>query len=86
MGITIIFTALLALTSCATMMDQTPKGPLAWRYGFMDGCDSGYVAAGNPYYKFNKDHERYLNDPLYKSGWDDGFATCKGKYDSIRLR
>jgi hypothetical protein len=26
---------------------------------------------------------RYLSDPLYKTGWDDGFATCKGQYDNI---
>jgi hypothetical protein len=50
----------------------------------MSGCDSGYVAAGHPYYRFSKDVTRYGNDNLYyKQGWDDGFSVCKGKYESV---
>jgi len=28
------------------------------------------------------DVTRYLSDAVYKTGWDDGFMTCKGDYDS----
>lgn len=57
--------------------------PVEYKEGYAGGCDSGMKAAGNPYYKFTKDVPRYLADPLYKSGWDDGFAVCKADYESI---
>ncbi len=64
-------------------MDRTPSGPPAYREGFAAGCDSGYSAAGNIYYRFNKDPQRAISDAMYASGWNDGFAVCKGKYDNI---
>lgn len=58
--------------------------PLLYKQGYGAGCDSGYVAAGHPYYKFSKDVASYSKNSLYKQGWDDGFAVCKGQYDSIQ--
>jgi len=77
-----------AISGCATSMKQVERQvgahqPLAYKQGYKDGCDSGYVAAGHPYYKFAKDVTRYGKDELYKQGWDDGFRVCKGEYESI---
>ncbi len=74
----------LLLVGCATNPSNIPVGPPAYKQGFAEGCDSGYVAAGHPYYQFRKDTYRFDSDKQYKQGWTDGFATCKGKYDAIR--
>ena len=75
------------LCSCVTSLMEVPPGPLAYMEGFKDGCNSGYVAAGHPYYTWTKDHDWYndVDDILYKQGWDDGFIKCKGKYESIQM-
>ena len=83
----IIFAA-IALSGCATDMQRVDREigagqPLPNKDGYKSGCDSGYVAAGHPYYRFSKNVVRYNDDSLYKQGWDDGFSVCKGKYDSI---
>lgn len=75
---------LVILTGCATKASDIRIGPPAYKEGFAEGCDSGYVAAGHPYYQFRKDTIRYTRDDQYKQGWNDGFATCKGQYDAIR--
>jgi len=74
---------LAILGGCAINANQAPAGPPAYREGYAGGCNSGKVAAGNPYYKFTKDVLRYGKDEIYKQGWDDGFATCKGSYEAI---
>lgn len=76
------------LVGCATKagsrdMQMTVGQPPEYADGFRDGCDSGYVASGHPYYKAKKDVQRSLDDKLYAMGWNDGFANCKGNYDSI---
>ena len=73
----------LALTGCATANMRNPVAnmPAVYQQGYFSGCDSGYVAAGHPYYRFSKDPFKYSSDNLYKQGWDDGFAVCKGSYD-----
>lgn len=81
------FIVLLAfLAGCATqdqLLDRQLAGqPAEYRDGYKDGCDSGYMAAGNPYYRFSKEVSRYGTSALYKQGWDDGFAVCKGRYES----
>ena len=70
------------IVGCQTT--RAPSGPPEYQSGFKAGCDSGYVASGHPYYRFHKDHNAFANSQLYKSGWNDGFATCKGRYDSIQ--
>jgi hypothetical protein len=56
---------------------------MAWREGYADGCNRGYVAAGHPYYRYAKDVERGQIDALYAEGWRDGFQVCKSRYDAI---
>ena len=50
--------------------------PVAYKVGFMEGCDSGYVSAGNNSFIFKKDVERFGKDDLYQQGWNDGFNRC----------
>ncbi len=86
MGMRYITHALVALTlaACETTMAEVPPGPEAFRVGYAAGCDSGTSAAGNPYMGFTKDVARFDSDRLYAQGWDNGFAVCKGRYESIR--
>lgn len=79
----------LALSACATDSAKVDREvgahqPPAYKEGYGSGCDSGYVAAGHPYYKFRKDVSKYASDPLYKQGWDDGMTVCKTSYQSIQ--
>lgn len=70
----------------ASVTAQNTSGqPPAYVDGYRDGCGSGYVAAGHSYAKFAKNIDRFIADQVYKIGWEDGFATCKGTYDSIRF-
>lgn len=78
----IIIMACLA-AACQTTAARAPAGPPPYRQGYAQGCDSGYVASGHPYYAFRKDPARYERDRLYRQGWNDGFQVCKGRYDSI---
>jgi len=76
---------LLLVSGCATDMRQVDREicsnqPPAYNQGYADGCNSGFVAAGHPYYKFSKDVVRFSSDVMYKQGWEDGFNICKGKY------
>lgn len=78
----------LILTGCATSTQSIDREigagqPPAYKEGYGAGCDSGYVAAGHPYYKFKKDVNRFASDEFYKQGWADGYGVCKGKYDAI---
>lgn len=84
-GVLLSLLAALALGGCETRLSSTPPGPIEYRQGFAAGCDSGYVAAGHPYYGARKDALRYRYESLYQEGWDDGFATCKERYASVRL-
>lgn len=79
------FLALIYLTGCAPRAHEIPNGPQPYREGFHDGCSSGYVAAGNPYYKYIKDVSRGNSDSLYKEGWTDGYNTCQGKYNALKF-
>lgn len=75
---------LIAAGGCsAPQQSEIPPGPAGYRSGYSDGCSTGYHAAGNPYYRFVKDHGRYSGDGDYRTGWEDGFRVCKGKYDSL---
>lgn len=72
------------LAGCATALSETPDGPIPYREGFQDGCDSGYQAAGHIYYHWKKSVERFEADKLYASGWQDGYDKCKTSYMAIR--
>lgn len=84
----IALTLIAILTACAAERLQTERDKLAgqpeeYKDGYVSGCSSGTKAAGNPYYQFQKDPQRFEIDKLYAQGWNDGFAVCKADYDSI---
>jgi hypothetical protein len=79
---------LIGAAGCATTQERVDRQlagqPVAYREGYAAGCDSGYVAAGHPYYSFRKDLGRFNAEQLYSGGWNDGFQVCKGSYESIQ--
>ncbi len=83
MRLTILFGCALLASGCAAQT-QAPSGPPSWQAGYSAGCASGYKAAGNPYYQYQKDFGSYGADPLYKQGWDEGYGACKDRYNAIR--
>jgi len=50
--------------------------PAAYKVGFMEGCDSGRLSAGDNSFLFKKDTNRFNTDDVYKQGWSDGFNRC----------
>ncbi len=87
--IALIACGTLLVAGCATTEQDAANvvgagQPPAYRQGYAAGCDSGYVAAGHPYYQFRKDVTRFGADELYRTGWNDGFLTCKGQYEALR--
>lgn len=86
---TLLISLMLAvLAGCAPVESMTKRNtagqPAEYSSGYSGGCSSGYVAAGHPYASAAKNVRRFLDDKLYAMGWNDGFATCKGSYDSLR--
>ena len=65
----------------STSMDQVNamvgvQQPSAYKVGFMEGCNSGRLSAGNKSFLFKKDADRFETDDVYKQGWNDGFNRC----------
>ena len=55
----------------ARTIDRNLSGfPLAFRQGYVDGCDSG---TGDR----RRDDGRYKGDLDYTMGWNDGYAVCR---------
>ena len=50
--------------------------PAAYKVGFMEGCDSGRLSAGDNSFLFKKDTDRFDRDDVYQQGWNDGFNRC----------
>lgn len=70
--------ALLNLFGCQSLREQmlAANYPSAFVDGFEAGCGSGRSAVG-PLGQFDKDVPRYMAEPLYTQGWDDGFRQCE---------
>lgn len=66
----------------ARQRDANPN-QYSYKLGMQHGCDSGGNASGNYTKQFSKDIDKYVKDAYYKSGWDDGFAQCKGQGEMI---
>lgn len=71
---------LLAGISLAGCQSATPQlsddYPPEYAAGFGDGCASGRQAGG-ALTQFRKDVPRYLGQPLYAEGWNDGYRQCE---------
>lgn len=76
---------LTILTGCQTRLDKdVALMPAVFGQGYKDGCSSGYVAAGHPYYQYQKNFNMYSTNTEYKEGWQEGYDRCKSQYLVIR--
>jgi hypothetical protein len=60
------------LSSCALPMFAMPPGPLAYREGYHDGCETGYAVAGSPFYQQVWEARTPRGEPDYVAGWTAG--------------
>jgi hypothetical protein len=71
-----VLPVLLLLTACATGQPEAQVNlggyPPAFRAGYIDGCESAKRLAGR-----TRDEDRFKSDPMYATGWRDGFDICK---------
>jgi hypothetical protein len=82
--------ALIAISLAATLLvgcqstreQMTAEGyPGPFIDGFEAGCSSGRQTTG-ALDSFRKDVPRYLQQPEYAQGWDDGFRQCQEALES----
>jgi hypothetical protein len=66
----------LAVTACTSADREANVNlggyPPAFRAGYADGCDSAKRLAGT-----TRDEARFKSDPMYATGWRDGYDICK---------
>ena len=76
----------IALTACAPPSIVGPSGPVAYRDGYVDGCNAGYNVAGSPVYLFNRRDQAKAPEAEepYRSGWQQGFVLCQRSYGRIQ--
>jgi hypothetical protein len=79
-----ILGAALALAGCTTPMFTMPPGPQAYRYGYYDGCESGYAYGGSPSYELIVEKPVAPGAGDYRAGWLAGFDRCLGNYRHIQ--
>lgn len=64
------------------MHDAPENAPPNYKQGWADGCESGYSAFGNSFYKtvyrLKKDRS-LVNDRIYLRAWTDAFDYCRSK-------
>ena len=51
--------------------------------GYVDGYSAGCHTIGHPFYRFNRDTNRYEQDQKYKRGWEDGFTIARCDYAAV---
>lgn len=78
----------LVLCSCAARTKPSydvtvtydESAPPEWKLGWQHGCESGFSAYGNNYYKtlykFHQDVSMVKNEYYFKA-WNDGFNFCR---------
>jgi hypothetical protein len=71
----------LLLGGCAIFggpADKALRKTPSWRDGYQDGC----AAATDAHSNFRKgpltDNAMYRTDKIYRSGWGNGYQTCRG--------
>ncbi|KJK05958.1 MULTISPECIES: hypothetical protein [Pseudomonas] len=79
---------IVLLTGCQSTHEQLINQgyPPAYADGFEDGCSSGRQAAGVMAGDFRKDVPRYLHNPQYETGWDDGLRQCQAMQENQDLQ
>lgn len=74
----IVLALVATLGACAQQKQETSVNlggyPPAFRAGYVDGCESARRLIGAV-----RDEARFKADPMYATGWRDGFEICKQK-------
>lgn len=85
----ILLLTVIALSGCKPLQLYTnvPEGPDEYVHGYEDGCDTAVSVSGDfwhkMFYGLTKDPAMTDNN-LYKQGWNEGFAFCRGYYSSLK--
>ncbi len=55
-----------------------PGGTANFNVGYIQGCNSGFQGADWEGWeaRYYKDAALYVQDPAYRSGWDQGYRSC----------
>jgi hypothetical protein len=69
------------LTKPVSLNVKAPPGPLSYRQGWSDGCESGLSAANDQVQLFLRTHQFTLNprmkrNPLYFKAWTYAYNHC----------
>ncbi len=70
----LVIGAALGLAACAGH-GFTPDGPAEFRLGYVDGCMQGYTDGNYPR-GHPRDEDAFINDAVYRKGWEEGHAQC----------
>ncbi|MCD6034978.1 MAG: hypothetical protein K0R63_719 [Rickettsiales bacterium] len=61
------------------LLHEAPRGPINFKHGWRDGCETGISATANHfarfYYKFRQDY-RLAQDNEYYTGWRLAWLYC----------
>jgi hypothetical protein len=72
----LLLAGMVLLGACAAQQKESNVNlggyPPAFRAGYLDGCASARRAAGAV-----RHEARFKADPMYATGWRDGFEICK---------
>jgi hypothetical protein len=86
--------ALVALSGCEFLgkphsLDTTPpNGPIEYRKGWTDGCETGQSAYSGQLYKVFGTHKlqydaKLRNNKMYYQAWKDAFFYCALYWETI---
>ncbi len=53
--------------------------PMAYADGYVDGCSTGRLLAGDQRFKYRQDTLRVEKDALYARGWQEGQINCRNE-------
>jgi hypothetical protein len=85
MGTTLVLTGCTAGINRESYLKNTHSylvsqgQPPAYVDGYIDGCSTGRMLAGDKGFKYRKDVVRADRDALYARGWQDGHITCRNE-------
>jgi len=52
---------------------------------YLEGCNAGKSAAGNPDFKFSGNVGKFEQNETYSLGWANGFGACKSEYENSKM-
>ncbi|HTQ15375.1 MAG TPA: hypothetical protein VMH86_16000 [Rhizomicrobium sp.] len=77
---TLLLAAVLLLSGCTIFggpADRALRRTPSYRDGYQDGCAAANAAYSNLRKGPLSDNEQYKTDRIYRSGWANGYQTCR---------